>query len=382
MNSKQEKCKRGSSLRNKFNTLLGKEKKETPSIEEQGEDINNILSELDKLSEEELNKQFDEELLDDISLTEEKKIPFRQQDFQQKKQMLAMHHKSSVTNNGKNDQPEDFIQRLKDKETTGEKRYELVMSLRVALANNPLSWVKEFGGKGLDALLENLNNFYGNSNERRSTQECLKCIRFFTNNNFGLLQVINHKEALTILSRSIDTRDPGSMFVSVQLIAAFCLVPPDGHNNALAAITALGEINKHDRFMPIIQGLKMDNPQMKVVCMQFINSIISSPDDIDVRMHLRFEFLRTGLIDVLGSLENVDCEKLKTQLDVFHDKKDEDFEEFSNRLNNHSNSINNKLNKVLIAKQEIDARVSTLEEKLKQCEAKMTELKALLYLTQ
>ncbi len=45
---------------------------------------------------------------------------------------------------------------------------------------------------------------------------------------FGLMQIISHEEALTILSRSVDPRDPPSMLEAVRLLAAICLVPPDG----------------------------------------------------------------------------------------------------------------------------------------------------------
>ena len=33
--------------------------------------------------------------------------------------------------------------------------------------------------------------------------------------------------------------------------------------------------------------------------MQLINAIVSTPDDLDFRLHLRNEFMRTGLIDAL-----------------------------------------------------------------------------------
>ena len=42
------------------------------------------------------------------------------------------------------------------------------------------------------------------------------------------MQIISHEEALTILSRSVDPRDPSSMLEAVRLLAAICLVPPDG----------------------------------------------------------------------------------------------------------------------------------------------------------
>lgn len=41
--------------------------------------------------------------------------------------------------------------------------------------------------------------------------------------------MVAHEEALTILARSIDPRDPSCMLEAVKLMAAICLVPPDGH---------------------------------------------------------------------------------------------------------------------------------------------------------
>jgi hypothetical protein len=63
-----------------------------------------------------------------------------------------------------------------------------------------------------------------------------------------------------------------------------------------------------------------------------INALITSPEDIDFRIHLRNEFMRDGLIDVLEALENDNGEELQLQLKVFNEHKDEDFDEFAQRL--------------------------------------------------
>lgn len=39
--------------------------------------------------------------------------------------------------------------------------------------------------------------------------------------------------------------------------------------------------------------------------MQLINAIVSTPDDLDFRLHLRNEFMRTGLIDALEVWSNL-----------------------------------------------------------------------------
>ena len=92
---------------------------------------------------------------------------------------------------------------------------------------------------------------------------------------------------------------------AVKLMAAICLVPPDGHEKTLEAITIAGEMKGAggagggERFGPIVQGLLVGNEQLRTNCMTLINAIITSPDDLDFRMHLRNEFLREGLLDVL-----------------------------------------------------------------------------------
>jgi len=50
---------------------------------------------------------------------------------------------------------------------------------------------------------------------------------------YGLLQFIGHDEAMTILCRFVDPRDLPSMLEAMKLLAAVCLVPPDGSDSML-----------------------------------------------------------------------------------------------------------------------------------------------------
>lgn len=38
---------------------------------------------------------------------------------------------------------------------------------------------------------------------------------------------------------------------------------------------------------------------MQVACLQLINAIITQPEDLEYRLHLRNEFMRVGLLDVI-----------------------------------------------------------------------------------
>ncbi len=159
------------------------------------------------------------------------------------------------------------------------------------------------------------------------------------NNKVGLKDMFEHKEALTLLARSMQPNLPHVMQEAVKLMAAICLVPPDGHEKTLEAITIAGEMKGTtgggERFGPIVHGLTLDNnEQLRSQCMTLINAIITSPEDLDFRMHLRNEFMREGLLDVLDTLEQDANDELKTQLKVFQEHRDADFDELAQRFDN------------------------------------------------
>ena len=56
--------------------------------------------------------------------------------------------------------PADYIQYLSTPDLSVNKLYGCIESLRIALTNNPLSWVQEFGTQGLKQVLSILNECY------------------------------------------------------------------------------------------------------------------------------------------------------------------------------------------------------------------------------
>ena len=38
---------------------------------------------------------------------------------------------------------------------------------------------------------------------------------------------------------------------------------------------------------------------LQIACLQFVNALLSQPDDLDFRLHLRNELMRTGLNDAI-----------------------------------------------------------------------------------
>jgi len=286
-----------------------------------------------QMSDKDIMEEF-EKMLENMNLSEEKKEPLRMLPISKKRDMLTMNSKTVARN--KFDSPADYIQYLSNPELSLAKKYSCIESLRVALTNNSLEWVQDFGNKGLKQVLSVLNECFRNDSKWDRVQlECIKCLKAIMNNRVGLQNLFDHKEALTLMARSINPTVPLVMLEAVKLMAAVCLVPPEGHDKTLEAITIAGEIKQRERFQPIIQGLLIrNNEPLRVACLTLINALISSPEDIDFRMHLRNEFMRDGLIDVLEALENDNGEELQLQLKVFNEHKEEDFDEFALRFDN------------------------------------------------
>merc|ERR1719245_784585 len=269
-----------------------------------------------------------------MNLSEEKKEPLRLLPLNKKRDMLTMNSKSVART--KFDSPADYIQFLSNPELSLNKKHNCIESLRVALTNNSLAWVEDFGNKGLKQVLNVLNECFRNDSKWDKVQlECIKCLKAIMNNKVGLRNLFDHKEALTLLARSIQPTGPKVMLEACSMMAAVCLVPPDGHEKTVEAITIAGEVKQRERFQPIIQGLLIrNNEPLRVACLTLINALISSPEDLDFRIHLRNEFMRVGLIDVLDALEDDNSDELQTQLKVFYEHKEEDFDEFAQRFDN------------------------------------------------
>ena len=64
-----------------------------------------------------------------------------------------------------------------------------------------------------------------------------------------------------------------------------------------------------------------------------INALISTPDDLDFRLHLRNEVIREGFAEALPGLREMDQEDLNRQLDIFDEHKEDDAVEFQHRYN-------------------------------------------------
>lgn len=85
------------------------------------------------------------------------------------------------------------------------------------------------------------------------------------NSTVGVKQMFSQKEALTIVAQSLDANKPTVMLEAVRVLAAVCLIPPDGHERVIEAITMSGEMRRlTNRFQPVVDALLKGNPQLRV----------------------------------------------------------------------------------------------------------------------
>ncbi|XP_008592925.1 PREDICTED: protein diaphanous homolog 3 isoform X2 [Galeopterus variegatus] len=150
---------------------------------------------------------------------------------------------------------------------------------------------------------------------------------------YGLERIMSEERSLSLLAKAMDPKHPSMMTDVVKLLSAVCIVGEESIlEEVLEALTSAGEERRIDRFSCIVEGLCHNSVQLQVACMQLINALVTSPDDLDLRFHIRNEFMRCGLKEILPNLKRIKNDGLDIQLKVFDEHKEEDLIEFSHRL--------------------------------------------------
>ncbi|XP_072732718.1 protein diaphanous homolog 2 isoform X4 [Ciconia boyciana] len=296
------------------------------------------------LSEKEVMDLF-EKMMEDMNLNEERKAPLRDKDLTTKREMVVQYISATAKSGGlKNSKHEctlssqEYIHELRSG-ISEEKLLNCLESLRVSLTSNPVSWVNNFGHEGLGLLLDALEKLLDKkqqeSIDKKNQHKLIQCLKAFMNNKYGLQRILGDERSLLLLARAIDPKQPHMMTETVKILSAICIVGEENIlDKLLGAITTAAERHNRERFSQIVEGLENHEfLQLQVACMQLINALVTSPEDLDFRIHLRNEFLRCGLKKILPGLKDKDNEELDIQLKVFDENKEEDLIELSHRLN-------------------------------------------------
>ncbi|KAM3877205.1 protein diaphanous homolog 3-like [Diretmus argenteus] len=281
-----------------------------------------------------------EKMMEDMNLNEDKKAPLRDKDLNTKRDMVIQYictaSKTGSLRSSHQISPQEFLVELKSG-VTEERLFACLDSLRVSLTSKPVSWVQSFGHEGLGLLLDVLEKLLFKKHQekidRKSQHKVVQCLKAFMNNKYGLERIFGEEKSLALLARTIDPTQPAMMTDVVKLLSAICIVGEENTlEKVLEAITTAAEWRAIERFSPIVQGLRDRSVQLQVACMQLINALVTSPDELDFRLHIRNEFMRCGLKEILPQLTTIRNDALDIQLKVFEEHKEEDMMEFSHRL--------------------------------------------------
>ncbi|XP_069030600.1 protein diaphanous homolog 3-like [Embiotoca jacksoni] len=281
-----------------------------------------------------------EKMMEDMNLNEDKKTPLREKDLNTKRDMVIQYiftaSKTGSLRSSNQISPQEFLGELKSG-AMDERLFACLDSLRVSLTSNPVSWVQSFGHEGLGLLLDILERLLfkklQEKIDKKNQHKVIQCLKAFMNNKYGLDRILGEERSLALLARAIDPTQSAMMTDVVKLLSAICIVGEENTlEKVLEAITTAGEWRAIERFSPIVQGLRDRSVQLQVACMQLINALVTSPDELDFRLHIRNEFIRCGLKEILPQLIAIRNEALDIQLKVFEEHKEEDMMEFSHRL--------------------------------------------------
>ncbi|CAJ0935843.1 unnamed protein product [Ranitomeya imitator] len=324
----------------RFTSMRIKKEKEKPFMSHRNSAnyTDNPLQTLQELSDDTVLELF-EQMLNDMNLNEEKQQPLREKDIMIKREMVSQYLHTSKAGMNKKESARSAQMYIQDlKSGLGDSNLlSCLESLRVSLNNNPVSWVQNFGAEGLACLLDILRRLQDEPTfprDSKSEHEIIRCLKAFMNNNFGIKTMLDAEDGVLLLAKAVDPNVPAMMIDALKLLSALCILPQpeDMHERVLGALTDRAEIYEVERFKPLLDGLKNGTVALKVSCMLLINAMIIQGEELDFRVHIRSELMRSGLSQLLKELQAMENDELKVQVTVFLEHSEYDADDLRGRL--------------------------------------------------
>ncbi|XP_071545954.1 formin-like protein [Panulirus ornatus] len=151
---------------------------------------------------------------------------------------------------------------------------------------------------------------------------CIMCMRAIMNNKYGFNLVFEHREAIGCIALSLNHRSLRTKALVLELLAAICLVK-GGHEIILNAFDNFKDVcTESQRFqtlMAYFSNYECFHIEFMVACMQFINIVVHSVEDMNFRVHLQYEFTQLGIDEFLEKLRHHESEELQIQISAYLD---------------------------------------------------------------
>ncbi|CAG5866203.1 unnamed protein product [Menidia menidia] len=223
-----------------------------------------------------------------------------------------------------------------------EMRNKVVEDLKTALRTQPMRFVTRFIElDGLTCLLNFLRSMDYETSESRVHTSIIGCIKALMNNSQGRAHVLAHPQSINTISQSLRTENVKTKVAVLEILGAVCLVP-DGHKKVLQAMAHYQKYAaERTRFQTLLNeldrstGRYRDEVNLKTAIMSFINAVLNAgagEDNLEFRLHLRYEFLMLGIQPVIDKLREHENATLDRHLDFFEMVRNEDDSELAKRF--------------------------------------------------
>jgi hypothetical protein len=127
------------------------------------------------------------------------------------------------------------------------------------------------------------------------------------NNAHGFSAIMKDKDAITVLTLIMFFGTSRTMITVVELLAAVCLVR-GGHIKVIEAIDNFKkEFEEQHRFECLVHYFmdqRNNSTEFQLACMNFINVIVHTAEDVNFRVHLQYVFTDLGLDEYLDFLSS------------------------------------------------------------------------------
>ncbi|XP_058279625.1 LOW QUALITY PROTEIN: formin-like protein 1 [Hirundo rustica] len=215
---------------------------------------------------------------------------------------------------------------------------------------------------------------------------CIMCLRAIMNYQSGFSLVMNHPACVNEITLSLNNKSARTKALVLELLAAVCLVR-GGHDIILAAFDNFKEVcGEKNRFEKLMEYFRNDdtNIDFMVACMQFINIVVHSVENMNFRVFLQYEFTHLGLDQYLETLRLTESDKLQVQIQAYLDNVFdvgamlEDSEtktavlEHMEELQEHVSQLTEKLQN---AENDSMAKIAELEKQLSQARRELEALR-------
>ncbi|CAO2607345.1 Disheveled-associated activator of morphogenesis 2 [Lemmus lemmus] len=301
---------------------------------------------------EELNVRF-AELVDELDLTDKNREAVFALPPEKKWQIYCSKRKEQEDPNKlATSWPDYYIERINsmaamqnlyefDEEET-DTRNQVVEDLKTALRTQPMRFVTRFIElEGLTCLLNFLRSMDHTTCESRIHTSLIGCIKALMNNSQGRAHVLAQPEAISTIAQSLRTENSKTKVAVLEILGAVCLVP-GGHRKVLQAMLHYQVYAaERTRFQTLLNeldrslGRYRDEVNLKTAIMSFINAVLNAgagEDNLEFRLHLRYEFLMLGIQPVIDKLRQHENAILDKHLDFFEMVRNEDDLELARRF--------------------------------------------------